>query len=411
MPIEEILVGCIYGIQLVICVLFALDYKRGKRDIPLLVVFSMLSFVGANFFSFEVNETWIYGLIIEVSSAFFIIGYFAKGSIWRNYFIVWFNFQIENLLFYIEYYFFAELTKTTSATLFGADGKLGSVLLEGTMYVFNATIVSVFISKRIFKHPYKKDETIYKIITGSLITISSMIAAYKQITFRKIEENNAYSTVKELNLYVLYAAYVVATLYLAGYLYNKVEAKRLEKEKKELQLLLENNYLQYKNVVDSNKKLEEYRDGTMQIHEGVNGAPSTISLSGNLALDALVEAWNNRLKSEKIAFEICIMPFVDEALEKCEIDLDATMRLTAVVDNLIKTAYYYCKKYAGDKWISLSVCQKGENIILKTQFPISVKKIKPTPEIKLVKKVVELCDGVMEISCKEDEAGISVLCS
>ncbi len=400
MPITEVFVSFAYATQMIIAILFALDYKRGKKGVPLLVFASVADFLLVNYFSLS-KSTWIIAFFCEAIFFLLIIGYFCAGNIWRNYIIIWINFQIANILISLEYYVinrFVDLN--TSVLFFGTQGVFHAIL-DWILMAFDA-LVALYLSRKLFKREYNGQEIIYKFMVIFLI-IGTFVVSFKRITtiWDMTDSTGQVDPLKRNLVFMITVVGMVMALLVIGYLYNLFELRRLSKEKKMLQDILEKNHKRYMIVLENNKGLKEFRDmlsgGAVQLTEKL----STASVSGNVLLDTVVLTHVSNFEKQGIAFERIIPPMKE--------DLAKDKKLATIVDLLLKISELENKRNSKEKWIYLVIKKIGENTIVKLEASKSKRKLRYAYELKLLKKIIYSTDGTIDIKDNEEEFEISVL--
>ncbi len=400
MPITEVIVSCVYSTQMVIAVLFAINYKREKKHIPLLVLANVVDYIIVNYLSLR-NETWMLAFFFEIIFFIAIIGLFAEGNMWRNYIIVWINFQFANILISLEYYIINLFTESKTGVIFFGTTSIPHIIFDWFLMLINA-LLALIISKKVFKSDYRGGGTVYKIAVLVMTIGTAYISVKRSILI--LEERqypDVHGTSKILNIYLITIIGMMVVLFLSGYLYNLLEMKRLSKEKKTLQNILEQNHKRYMSILENNKGLEAFRDmlrkGDIQLTEKL----ATESVSGNLLLDTVILINMNNFEEQEIVFERIIPPMKD--------NLSRDKTLATVVDLLLKIAEQSNKSVHEQKWIFLMLKNINENTIVKLEFSKSKRKLKSTYELRLLRKIIYSADGTMNIKDNGKDIEISVL--
>ncbi|MBE5954300.1 MAG: hypothetical protein E7257_09150 [Lachnospiraceae bacterium] len=398
MTYGDVIVAIVYAMQMMICSLFALPYKRSKKHIPLLILLTFLEYYILKIATLSESWYW-FAYVEEFLGTVVILALFNSGNIWRNFMISWVNFQVANILIAIEGALASYYINVESVIIFGASGHDKYIFVEIILMLANS-MFGLFISKKIFKHEYDGDGKIYKYIVAIIVILGTMIGLNKSKMI--VEARNGVRG--NINVFVIYFSVIlsfVVIMYIVGYFYNISERKRLLKEKEELKGIIKNNYVQYEYVVDSNKKLEFYKDELKNSEVADDFNLSTLSLSGNIALDSLLASYDVASKESNITFEICVAPITN--------DIERDMKIVAIMDNLMKLAINFCKTVEKDKWISLGIRQDSYNIIIKLEFSKHTSNVLKAKELKFVHKIVALSAGAINIDNQDREACINIL--
>lgn len=400
MSYGNVIVAAIYAMQMVICVLLALPYKRRKRDIVSLVVITMLYYYILKLTTLNTSTYWI-AYVVEFFGTLLVLAIYNSGNIWRNFMISWFNFQCGNILIIIEGIIVSYFTDTKSFVIFAGEGDDKYVFVDILLMFINA-MAAATLSRKIFKREYNGDGRVYRSIVAIIVTVGTVLGLKKAFMITEVREHTE-DSIGIFRVYAISILIIFLIMYLVGYFYNLSEAKRLLREKDELKLIVENNYIQYENIVESNKKLEDVKEKLIKSGKITDEKISTLSLSGNLTLDSLIAMYHEEAGKNNIAFEICIPP-LDSNIER-------DMKLATIIDNLMKLAIKTCEEYIEEKWISLGIRQNNKELIIKLEFckPNSYKiKIK---DLKLVRRIVAFSDGAINIDNKDKEVCINILLS
>ncbi len=187
--------------QMMVCVLFALPYKKEKKHIFVLAIIAIVEYCLVKLVALDISIFWL-SYVIEFSGTLLILALFNSGNIWRNFTISWFNFQCGNMLIVLEGVVSKYLFDINSIIVFGATGENDLYIFVEMILMLLNVLIALSISRKLFKISYNRD----------------------------------------------------------GKVYNIAETRRLLKERKELKDIIEKNYAQYANAVKSNKELETIKD-------------------------------------------------------------------------------------------------------------------------------------------------------
>ena len=396
MTYADIVVAIIYAMQMMICVLFALPYKRSKKHIILLAIVTIIEYYCVKLATLDIRIYWL-AYVVEFFGTLVVLALFNSGNIWRNFMISWFNFQCANVLIIIEGAISSYFIDINSIVIFGATGNDKYVFFEILFMLFNA-LVALTISKKLFKENYNPENKTYKYIVAIIVIVGTTLGLKKNYMIAEVREGSGLGVYK---IYTTAILIIIVVMYLVGYFYNLSEKKRLLKEREELKEIIEKNYKQYENIVDSNKKLESIKDKVKTLDDIPNMNISNLSLSGNLTLDTIISNYDSKARENNITFEISIAPLKS--------DISRDMSLATIIDDLMDKAIGACLKHTKEKWISMGIRQDSSNVIIKLEYSKPESYNIKMKDIKLIHKIVSFREGAIDLNCKENEVRVDIL--
>lgn len=341
MTYGDIVVALIYAMQMMICVLFALPYKRGKKHIFLLALVTVVEYYFVKLPTLYIEIYWT-AYVIEFFGTVLVLALFNSGNLWRNFLIAWFNFQCGNLLIILEGAVASYYIDIESIVIFGATGEDDKFVFVEILLMLGNALIALAISRKIFKFEYNNDGKIYKYLVAVITILGTILGLKKNYMIAEVREGAALGVYK---IYVTAIIIIIVLMYLVGYIYNFAENRRLIKERDTLRQIIEKNYAQYESAIQNNKMLENVKkDIQKEIHNGnvenmgelFHVDASTFSLSGDLTIDTLVYGYYREANANDIILDLCVYPM--------ESDVDRDMKLATIIDELMELAIDTCKK-------------------------------------------------------------------
>ena len=425
MPLGEIFVAITFALQMTIAVTFGLKSKRGWRNTLLLFLVATMGYVSIMYCDLQ-EHIWVLAYIIELVILIVCTGFFSYGNQWRNFFIVWINFQCTNLIYSIIGIIIKYVTGKHSSVFIRASYGVKQVVLEMIVIVAISFPVCRLMNS-LFSKEYYGDGKLYKIFLVVIYTYGSASGILKRILINEAAkvDYTDYKTV--MLIYVVSIASIVTAVYILGSIHGYVEAKHLHKVNVQLGELIQSNYRQYQEVTQNNAalksvkiELDKYQQNVSSISaddilkEYANELKDSQeslqqSLSGSLAVDALISNYSTLAKEKGIVMECCIAPLY--------FDLDRDMKLTAVLGNLFEVALESCVKASTKPWINLNIRKNSDNIVIKMEYSKSVdtkstfktkteKRLKP---MEIIRAITHMEQGTMNVKDLGKEACIDVL--
>ncbi len=408
MSYGDIVVALIYAMQMMICVLFALPYKRSKKHIFLLAVVTIVEYYILKLTTLHIEIYWL-AYVVEFFGTLLVLALFNSGNIWRNFFISWFNFQCANLLIVLEAAVASYFINIDSVIIFGASGENDEfVFLEIILMVVNS-LAALAISRKLFKLKYNNDGRIYKYLVAVIVFLGTILGLKRSTMIVEARDGSSTSIYK---IYITSAIIIIVLMYLVGYIYNFAENRRLLKEREALKQIITNNYAQYARAMDNNRSLQDIKnniqkkvnnleDGTTDVIDTYGIDTSTYSLSGNLTIDTLVSGYYKEAKSSGITLELCILPIKS--------DIDRDMKFAAIIDELMQLAIEACNKCTGSRWIYFRISQDLNSIIIKLEYSRPEEYKLKTKHLRLTHQLILMDKGAMNIDNKDREVGVSIM--
>ena len=405
-----------------------LGYKRSRKTLPvafvvfyahymIIEVFCQLARMGV-----DLKLSFIIAGYYEILGTFVLLCIFTSGNVWRNYTILICAFMALNALTGFIISFSGRLSESYAGYIVNESVDVVDSIWLTLILVFSGFIVSVVMSKFI-KKEYNGTGKVYMIFVLAYSVLGIAQLVYKQNTmFDALENGGIRHAVK-----LVYIVMGVTSLYLLALLYYHFEKKRLAKENVKLAAYINDNMARYEELVADNEKLSKVKneiiDYTKELDESKDqaykeelktlaGEVSSIALTGNIVIDALIKDSFEKSKNEGVRFEI--IP------GNVNFDKDKIISSATIVENMLLIAKDFTKD-AKNKWIYLSFRQNGDMVLVKAEFSknhrdkLSVSKsilLRPTEvmqRLKLVKSVAESMYGTVSIANKDDEGSISVL--
>lgn len=404
MSYGDVVVAVIYAIQMMICVLFALPYKRSRKHIFLLALVTVVEYFFVKLPTLYIEIYWL-AYVVEFFGTILVLALFNSGNIWRNFLISWFNFQCANLLIIVECAVVSHYIDMESIVIFGATGENDKYIIAEILLMLCNALIALGISRKIFKFEYNNDGKIYKYLVAVIVILGTILGLKKNYM---IAEHREDSSLGVYNIYVTAIVIIIVLMYVLGYIYNFAENRRLIKERENLKQIIEKNYAQYESAIENNKNLEYIKNDIKKYQETAVSADdvfkvdaNTFSLSGNLTIDTLVAEYYKEAKENDITIEMCVFPL------NCNVERD--MKLATIVDELMQYAINSCKNENNTRWIYFRISQDMNSIIIKLEYSTAKRYKLNAKKFKLTHRLVILDKGAIRVENKDREVSISIL--
>lgn len=431
MTIQRIIMAFGFAVQMLICLAVALPLKRKK--VHLLYVFPIIFvwYIGVVYFSKTDNLWWV-AYLLESFGALLIISYCDTGNVWRNYIMVWLNFQISNVIFTLLSTILRLLQVGSSYILVYEGNSIFGMIVEAVV-VCSITYITACVLRKITKKNYDGDGRIYQILFWVLQLIGTISGYIRKHMIQDYKNTHILGTDSDMYIYLFICMGTILTGNVLIYVYNRLEIVRLKKIKTELQTVLSNNSKQYRELARKNNRLATVKENIEQYKENLQaeGFDKTIEyfdelcadedampmlpLSGCVAVDAILSTYYKQYHACGMVFEF----HVEQLTQMNMTDIDAAV----LFDNLLKMAKAYCDRCEEERWTLLNTKLVGDNLVIKLEFPKNtedkvekpkrfsiIKRVgKRGNELRVVRKIIQIYHGTLDIADKGEEAAISLL--
>lgn len=399
MSYGDVVVTFIYAMQMMICVLFALPYKRSKKHIFLLLIVTVVEYYFVKIPTLHVETYWM-AFVVEFFGTLMVLALFNSGNIWRNFLISWFNFQCANILIIIESALASYFVEVESIIIFGASGKEDDYVFVEILLMLCNSLVALAISRKLFKIKYDNDGKIYKYLVAIVVILGTVLGLKKNYMIAAVREG---STKDLYKLYVTAIAIILILMYLVSYFYNLAETKRLIKERNHLTQLIKDNYDKYAKEIDNNKELAKLKDEISEdnyIKDAFQLDVSSVTLTGNLTIDTIISKYYQEANRRNVVLELNILPL--------ESDMHRDMKLATIIHELMRQGF----KYAADSqenWIYFRIIKNMNNLLIKLEYGKAEGAKTKIKDIKLVHRIVTMDGGIINVSDKSRETHVSIM--
>lgn len=350
--------------------------------------------------------------IMELLISFILIGIYGKGIIWKN-FIVWYVVtQCSNIWMAIQTAIIPSFA-TVYAALLLRDGHIELfpyLMLVGTNVI--GTYLLGLLSRKIFKPEVLSGANVYRAMTLILMTLIVLLgSALHEIIDEKKPEYHG----NNLFLFGFWIAFTIIWLFvlnLIAYIYNRAERERVRNRMELIEKLANDNYKYYRDLARSNDELRvlysrtrmfrDWSDRDKMYAEFVNNMETEtrdryeFSLSGCLAVDALLYEYSEKAKEKGIRFSAVMEPFSQIPVS----EQDAA----AIVEYLMESVFV---SVAGgnncDSWIMLDWRMRNGMIIVVLAYHSAVKKHFSGRNIEFVRDIVSMHYGVVQTVSESGE--------
>lgn len=405
-----------------------LSYKRSRKTLPVAYLFSVLLYVVLDFIclseipGISMSIRFVLAGFFEMFATFLMLCFFTSGNIWRNYSMLIFAFVCANALSSSLVTFNTRLEKVFAGYLVNGyvPIKIGVIL---ALLMCLCGLIVVPIMSKFIKKDYKGNGRLYLIFSLVYVLIGSVQVVYRQNTIKDgLEENGGVGIPKFV--YILAA---ITTFYVFGLLYYRYEGIRLNKENEKLKEYIRGNDERYQKLVADNSKMSQVKSDFMDFSRTIDGNGQerykeelqllageidSVTMTGNIVIDALINNSYKQAKSEGIRYEL-IPGNVSFAEDKI-------ISFATIIENLLILANEYAKT-SERKWAYLAFRQNGDMVLIKTEFSknkrnklaidnnVFAKQTKELQRVKLIKSLAEAMCGTTSITNEDEEACISIL--
>ena len=439
--IKTILMACAFAGQILIIVAMILPLKIKKIQLVFLYPLFAVWYTSVIYFS-ELESWWWVAFLLESIGALVIILYCDSGNIWRNYCFLWIAFQIANVLFTLQTLISDFFFKKGSYILIYFNKGIAGVVFESLAVVLDTYIVALIL-RRFLKKEYHGDGSLYRILVFAIFLFGTIIGYVRSRVVSDYVNTHGTGTAADVYIYLFLILVVALIGNILVFLYNKFEIAQLTKAKSELQTAIKNHAEQYRQLVAKQDKLEKVRQEIKQYRdnlqtEGTGNASDYIDalcgeetetamlpLSGYMAIDMVFTSFYKRYYAEGMTFEYHIDELFRKKLSEGTPSDENTkeMDVAILLDNLFGVADHYCSRCEGDRFTLAHVKNAGGNLVVKVEFskksddtlrkPGRLSHIKRAGgtdnQLRIVRKVVQLHHGVLDINDQGAEAEISLM--
>ena len=366
----------------------------------------------------DVDVSFVVAGFYEIFVTFFILCYFNSGNVWRNYTFLILDFALLNALSGFLVAFNSDLEVIYDRCIVHNEITIIEALILAIFHVISGCIVTVFLTK-ITKKNYKGNGRIYMVFSLLYVVLGIVQLVFKREAITDAMDENI-GVAK-----VIYVVIAVVTFYIFGLLYFKLEGKRLEIENQKLETLIKDNYLRYQELVNTNEKLsgvkKEFFDYTKDVKKGLDnynqelqrlaGLVNNISLTGDIVVDSLINKYYAMAQEQNIKYEVvpCRLELVQNKISN----------IATILENMMIIAIDVARE-SEDKWIYLSIKQKGDMLIILSAFSkckvdrlklggsVFAKQTSNASKLKLIKSLSDVMSGVIDVENKKDECSIKL---
>lgn len=439
--IKTILMACAFSGQVCISVSMILPLKIKKIQLVFLYPLFVVWYISVIYFS-ELKSWWWVAFLIESVGAFGILLYCNSGNIWRNYCFLWISFQFSNVLFILQTLISNFLFKKGSYVLIRVNKEITGVVFESLAVMLDTYIVALIL-RRFLKKEYDGDGRLYRILVFSIFLFGTIIGYVRTVVIADYIHSHGTGTAADGYIYLFMILIAAFFGNIIEFLYNKFEIAQLTKAKSELETAITGYAEQYRqlavhqnNLIKIGRKVEYVRENLMRKDEksaaaymdelcGEDVDVAMLPFSGYMAIDTIFISYYKKYRKEGMTFEFHIDDLLKKNMsEKAIIDENSKeMYVATLLDNVIGVAKYFCSRAEGERFTLIHAKNVGGNLTVKVEFSKRTDEVVRKPgrflhikhagkvdnQLRIVRKVVQLYDGVLDIKDLGEEAEISLM--
>ena len=219
---------------------------------------------------------------------------------------------------------------------------------------------------------------------------------------------------------------------LLAFLYNRMEIRRLERDKIALNEIIARKYTYYKEVAQENRELQNVRqelyrevqgDGTgskeqmkhyAQDLNALGEELAMVPLSGNLTIDSILYQYYKRAGEDAVVFDATIEPMSNLTVREED--------LTSMLDCALQFVYEHCILARDRRWMAVNLRSRNGMLMLKLEgckvawdsykryhkFYLPGVPKEYRKNLKLLQRIVESHKGIIEVENQEEEGCVCI---
>lgn len=373
-------------------------------------------------------------VIVELYGEIAMLGIFFKGSLWKNTLVHYININVINAVSIGGYLLIPGMTEVMQRIKTGqaVDVKDGMVIV---CMMLAATLIISPIFRKIFRtEESPRKEFIYKLCAW--IYIIGFICIYTGSQALVLHYAKQYDASKVTTVW--YWGYLILVqillMNLLAFLYNRMEIRRLERDKLALNEIIARKYAYYKEVAQENRELQNVRQELYQkVREEPEGMGSReqmkhyvqdlnalgeeltmVPLSGNLTIDSIIYQYYKRAREDAVVFDATIEPMANLTVREED--------LTSMLDCALQFVYEHCILSRERRWMAVNLRSRNGMLMLKLEgcktawdsykryhkFYLPGVPKEYRKNLKLLQKLVESHKGIIEVENQEEEGCVCI---
>ncbi len=348
----------------------------------------------------------------ELLTNFVLIGVYCKGIIWKNFIVYFVTTQFSNIVMAVETILFPDIGAVYSAMVARRghiDPVAYIVLVAVNMVVawLNALLV-----RGILKPEILSGANVYRAMTLILMTFIVLLGSLGHEFVDEMKTEHGGDSLFLIGFWIGFTIIWILVFNVIAFIYNRAEKHRIRSRKALIAKLANDNYKYYRDLARSNDELRvlysrtrmfrDWSDRDKMYAEFVNNMETEtrdryeFSLSGCLAVDALLYEYSEKAKERGIRFSAVMEPFSQIPVS----EQDAA----AIVEYLMESVFV---SVAGgnncDSWIMLDWRMRNGMMIVVLAYHSAVKKHFSGRNIEFVRDIVSMHYGVVQTVSESGE--------
>lgn len=349
-------------------------------------------------------------VIVELYGEIAMLAIFFGGSLWKNTLVHYMNINVINAVSIGGYLLIPGMKEVMQRIKTGqaVDVKDGMVIV--CMMLVATLIISPIFRKLFRTEVSPRKESIYKLCVW--IYVIGFICIYTGSQALVLYYAKLYDVSKVTTAW--YWGYLILAqiliMNLLAFLYNRMEIRRLERDKIALNEIIARKYAYYKEVAQENRELQHVRQDWNTVGEGLVLLP----LSGNLTVDSILYQYYKRSREDAVVFDVTIEPLANLTVREED--------LTSMLDCALQFVYEHCILARERRWMAVNLRSRNGMLMLKLEgckvawdsykhyhkFYLPGVPKEYRKNLKLLQKIVESHRGIIEVENQEDEGCVCI---
>lgn len=371
-------------------------------------------------------------VIVELYGEIAMLGVFFGGSLWKNTLVHYININVINAVSIGGYLLIPGMKEAMQRIKTGQ-----AVAVKDGMLIVCIMLVATVLISPIFRKIFRTEvsprkESIYKLCAWTYII--GFICIYTGSQALVLHYAKQYDASKVTTVW--YWSYLIVIQFLMvnllAFLYNRMEIRRLERDKLALNEIIAGKYAYYKKVAQENRELRNVRqelyrevqiDGIESKEQMKHYAQDLnalgeelvmIPLSGNLTIDSILYQYYKRAGEDAVVFDATIEPMSNLTVREED--------LTSMLDCALQFVYEHCILARDRRWMAVNLRSRNGMLMLKLEgckvtwdsykrhhkFYLPGVPKEYRKNLKLLQKIVESHKGIIEVENQEEEGCVCI---
>lgn len=307
-------------------------------------------------------------IMLELYGGMLLLAIYFGGSLWKNVIVNHLTLMASNVLGIGGFLLISGKQSVVAGVVTGD----GTDLQDGMLFVLTlgiATIAASLLARKLARpEVIPQREYIYKYCALLILGMQTCMYTGSRVFIARVAEQSTAPTVATIMFWGYWVALQVLLVNLIAFLYSRMEIRRLQREKKELDELIAGRYAHYRQVADENRELLTIRNrltthslDELEIGLGkkVEEELAVLPLSGNLTMDSILFQYYKRTAEEQVMFDAVIEPLSKLGIREDE--------LGAILDYALQIGLEHCVREDNTRWLSVSLRRRNGMLIIKLE--------------------------------------------